>query len=450
MNKTLLQFKINFVFFCFIITGKKVDNIARYKCLACSNKRKRSDVVTFAENDYDFDHAIIKYTFLKHGSKIFENQYYVCNNCYYYLWKKKGKEPKFPEKNPKIDEPDVYFCTCCHQEKKSRKQIVYFKSKNYDFSNKVVSNALAHNIRCTKSHIEYICKVCHQALCTGKGSFPKMPVNAVAKKGKICKSCQKNNSRHNIIEENWDNILRTMKGFKNFDSLAQYVRSLSEFCEISSLKGNKHLSHYKRDALAYSLIPDDCVVSRDNAFPIYTKGDGNCFLYSLSRIVYGHEEHHIEMKVRVIVEAVRYMDYYVNHDYLCREYEFPYEREKHMGSIYCTYCTDYVQGMDVTGESMINFYKNEVMSLTKDFQECGIWQIHQAASVLGRPIHTIFPNCVLLNLRKDHNWLVLPRRMITNENVYVMWTQSSMNSLQFNHFVPLVRRDRRQISGIKC
>ena len=228
------------------------------------------------------------------------------------------------------------------------------------------------------------------------------------------------------------------------------MRSLSEFCEISSLKGNKHLSHYKRDALAYSLIPDDCVVSRDNAFPIYTKGDGNCFLYSLSQIVYGHEEHHIEMKVRVIVEAVRYMDYYVNHDYLCREYEFPYEREKHMGSIYCTYCTDYVQGMDVTGESMINFYKNEVMSLTKDFQECGIWQIHQAASVLGRPIHTIFPNCVLLNLRKDHNWLVLPRRMITNENVYVMWTQSSMNSLQFNHFVPLVRRDRRQISGIKC
>ena len=68
--------------FCFIITGENVDNIARYKCLACSNERKRSDMVTFAENDYDFDHAIIKYTFLKHGRKIFDNWYYVSKeNC---------------------------------------------------------------------------------------------------------------------------------------------------------------------------------------------------------------------------------------------------------------------------------------------------------------------------------------------------------------------------------
>ena len=298
-----------------------------------------------------------------------------------------------------MDEPDVYFCTCCHQEKKSRKQIVYFKSKNYDFGNKVVSNALAHNIYCTKSRIEYICKVCHQALHTGKGTFPTMPVNAVAKKGKICQSCQKNNSRCNSIEEKWEKILKTMKGLKNFDSLVQYVRSLSEFCEISSLKGNRHLPHYRRDALAHLLIPDDSPVQREEGFPAYTKGDGNYFLYSRSHIVYGDEDHHhVEMKVRLIVEAVRYMDHYLDHEYLCREYEFPYEREKHMGSIYCTYWTDYIQGMDVTGDSMIKFYKNEVMSLTKDFQECGIWQIHQAASVLGQLIHTIFPS----STQNDH------------------------------------------------
>ena len=87
-----------------------------------------------------------------------------------------------------------------------------------------------------------------------------MPVNAVAKKGKICKSCLKNNSRCNTIEEKWDNILKTMKGLKNFDSMAQYVRSLSEFCEISSLKGNRHLPHYRRDALAHLLIPNDSPV----------------------------------------------------------------------------------------------------------------------------------------------------------------------------------------------
>ena len=51
------------------------------------------------------------------------------------------------------------------------------------------------------------------------------------------------------------------------------------------------------------------------------------FLYSLSQIVYDHEDHHGEMKVRQIVEVVRYVDHYLDHEYLCREYEFPYERE---------------------------------------------------------------------------------------------------------------------------
>ena len=400
-------------------------------------------MVIFAENDYDFDHAIIRTAFLKHERDIFYKLYYVCNIYYYSLWKEKGKEPKLSEKKQKVDEPDVYLCTCCHQEKKSRKQIVYFKLKNYDFGKKVVSNALAKDIHCKNSLLEYICKVCHRALCFGKGTFPRMPPNVVAKKGKICEDCQKNNSRYNVIEEKWDNILKTMKSFKNFHSLARYVRTLPDFHEFSSLVGNRHLPHYRRDALAHLLIPDDSPVIREEGFPMYTHGDGNCFLYSLSRIIYGHEDHHVEMKVRLIVEAVRDMDHYLDHEYLCREYDFPYGREKHMGSIYCTYWTDYVQGMDVTGEKMVEFYKNEVMSLTKDFQECGIWQIHQATSVLGWPIHTIFPHCALPNLRKDHNWLVLPGRMITNENVYVMWTQSSMHSLGFNHFVPLFQRDRR-------
>ena len=249
-----------------------------------------------------------------------------------------------------------------------------------------------------------------------------MPPNAIAKKGKICKKCQKNTNRYNTIKGKWDNILKSMKSLKNFDSLAWYVRTLSEFHEFSFLEGNRHLHHYKRDTLAHLLVPDDCPVCREEAFPMYIKGDGKCFLYSLSQIVYGHEDHHVEMKVRLIVEVVRYMDHYLDHEYLCREYEFSYEREKHMGSIFCTYWADYIQGMDVTGEGMVKFYKNEVMSLAKDFQECGIWQIHQAVSVLGWLIHTIFPHCTLSNLRKDHNWLVLPRRMIANKNVYVMWT----------------------------
>ena len=136
----------------FIITGEKVHNIARYECLACRDRRMRSEMGIFAESGYNFDNAIVRFSFLKHWREIFDNLHYVCKICYYSLRKEKGREPKFPEKKSKIDEPDVYFCTCCHLEKKSRKQIVYFKLKNYDFGNKVVSKGIGKRCSLQKVH----------------------------------------------------------------------------------------------------------------------------------------------------------------------------------------------------------------------------------------------------------------------------------------------------------
>ena len=134
------------------------------------------------------------------------------------------------------------------------------------------------------------------------------------------------------------------------------------------------------------------------------------------------------------------MEFYVNHDYLCRGYDYSDRRSDHLGSTYCTYWDEYTQGMDVSGENVIKFYKNEVMSLTQEYQFCGIWQIHQAASVLGHPIYSIYPHCPVYSVRDDHNRVVLPRRTIENETVYLMWTHSSMESNGFNHFVPVVKR----------
>ena len=125
------------------------------------------------------------------------------------------------------------------------------------------------------------------------------------------------------------------------------------------------------------------------------------------------------------------MEFYVNHDYLCRGYDYSDRRSDHLGSTYCTYWDEYTQGMDVSGENMIKFYKNEVMSLTQEYQFCGIWQIHQAASVLGHPIYSIYPHCPVYSVRDDHNRVVLPWRTIENETVYLMWTQCSMESNRF-------------------
>ena len=96
---------------------------------------------------------------------------------------------------------------------------------------------------------------------------------------KFVKSVKRIIAGKNTIEEKWDNILKSMKSLKNFDSLARYVRTLSEFHEFSLLEGNRHLCHYKRDALAHLLVSDGCPVHREEAFPVYTKGDGNFFYF---------------------------------------------------------------------------------------------------------------------------------------------------------------------------
>ena len=89
------------------------------------------------------------------------------------------------------------------------------------------------------------------------------------------------------------------------------------------------------------------------------------------------------MKVRLIVEAVRHIDVHLDHNYLCCGYNYPYGSNIHLGSIYCTYWDEFQNGMDVRGENMVKFYKEETLSVVRNYKECGIWQIHHAASILG-------------------------------------------------------------------
>ena len=258
--------------FCLFLDEKK------HKCLVCSKDRKRSEVIIFATRDYDFENEIIKSTFLKYGKKLVDSVCYVCEICYYSLWKQKGKEPKLHD----VIDNNVYFCTCCHEERKSRKQVIYFKHKNYDFRNKIVLMALDEDIRCKKSAIKYICKVCHHDLHIKRGSFPKMPQKVVARQGKICSNCKMNGNKTHRIENNWNQIWNRMQGFKSFEMLEKYVEHLPEFPGISSLEGNKHLPSYKRDCLAHSLIPSDSPIEKEQALPMHTTGNGNCFVNSMS------------------------------------------------------------------------------------------------------------------------------------------------------------------------
>ena len=169
---------------------------------------------------------------------------------------------------------------------------------------KIVSKALAKDVCCKKSMIEYICKVCHHALCMKVGTFLKMPANAVAKKGSICKSCQLNTNRTHVIEDKWEQIWKTMQGIKNFNTLSRYVKAMPKPEPIEHLLGNRHLQNYTRDALAHFLVPDDSPVCKEEAFLVMTTENGNCFVNSLSQIVYSHGNHYVELRFELLLKLL--------------------------------------------------------------------------------------------------------------------------------------------------
>ena len=123
------------------------------------------------------------------------------------------------------------------------------------------------------------------------------------------------------------------------------------------------MSHDKRDATAFYLIPDDVGVNKEKLFPVNTTGDGSCFYYALSHLVCGDESHCVEMRVRVIVEGVKNMNLYLNHEYLCRGYDFPHHREDNCTRIYTTYCSFYRPGMSLDPHTPVTSLRQDMNQL---------------------------------------------------------------------------------------
>ena len=337
--------------------------------------KRRCDVVVFVKKDYDVQLETVQKVLLRCDEEKQNNVIYVCRSCRYNL---KG----LSRENEKSDIKDasnetVYVCTCCHGSFKRQKQVVFFKRKNYDFENKCVQVALNEEVRCKNSIYEHICKNCHHQLRKQKNVFPRIPENAYCRSKnpeKFCNGCksgdfkgvqagkkkQSSTTRGNGF---WSDIFETMGRKNSFEDLKSYVDTLALPALDKNFKGLRQVSNDKRDNLAYSRVPNDVGVDKEDLMPVLTSGAGSCFYYSLSRLVYGNESHCKEMRVRVIVEGVRNMGLYLSHDYLCRGYDFPYGTETSLPDIYATYSSCYNPSVDLNEEVVVEYYKREMFNL---------------------------------------------------------------------------------------
>ena len=69
-------------------------------------------------------------------------------------------------------------CTCCHLKFNSYR-VIHFQSDIYDFSDYIVSHALATQHRSVQGNTEQICKTCHNNLCKDNVNIPKVLCNDV-------------------------------------------------------------------------------------------------------------------------------------------------------------------------------------------------------------------------------------------------------------------------------
>ena len=80
----------------------------------------------------------------------------------------------------------------------------------------------------------------------------------------------------------WSDILEAMGEKNSFEDLKRYVDTLELPVLGRNFKGLKQVSTDKRDNLAYSLIPNDVSVSKEDLVPVLTSGAGSCFIIKVS------------------------------------------------------------------------------------------------------------------------------------------------------------------------
>ena len=234
----------------------------------------------------------------------------------------------------------------------------------------------------------------------------------------------------------WEDVRDILAGMVTFEEVVCYVqRNPLPFFDFHI---NETLLEEDRDFLDLVALHYKPTDAPEGFVPCKIQGDGNCFPRSLSFICFKLQDMHVEMRVRLIYEAVLNMHYYISNRYLSRGCNIVYRRGGPSKQL-AMYASSY------RAEQILNIpevYKKEVLEITKDGAYCGLWQMAQAANILRRPIQSVYPEGLHDGMRLDFNrkFMCIDNKYNNREPVKIMWTpmQISHNSYPV-HFVPLLK-----------
>ena len=216
--------------------------------------------------------------------------------------------------------------------------------------------------------------------------------------------------------------------------------SVARMCNVRLVKD-------ERCTVTQQHIPADCQVLMP--FPVKTRGDGSCFAHACSRLVYGQEFSHVELRCRLVIEGVCYHKHYKNRDEMSRGLPDDWR-----GCIIETYATlGGAYDHQNTRDDYPLVYNNDVFLYRLPGTQAGMWQVHAFVSILECKLAVIYPWLAAhdsayeghLNQRRGYNHIIYPRMTqglpeAVSNNCFgaIMWTYVNADSRTPNHFMPIV------------
>ena len=247
---------------------------------------------------------------------------------------------------------------------------------------------------------------------------------------------------------NWKKMLDKLHKACSYNNIVQLVHD-NVLPPIELNKKYQQSSDDKIDPGAMHFFPDDHPL---NVVPTHTLGDGNCFPRALSNALFGTQNRHVEIRVRLVFEAVLNEQFYLSNEYLSLGVQGRLPARPNLRapsttvvSRYCMYSgDDYVTGYRMSVEEMQGVYSHDIVRIGRKGGFMGIWQFHQAAEISKNPICSVYPDGkgkvkVNTNLQLDMNRVFLTNNPAFHNMrpIYIMWTPISVLSKAFdvNHFV---------------
>lgn len=246
---------------------------------------------------------------------------------------------------------------------------------------------------------------------------------------------------HKAKEIPCDHEVAEMSTCLTFAQLKRVVYKKT-FCPLPSQEVRTFENTEKTvDKVSLTLMPNDIPLSDEALHPAVIYGDGNCLPRSASVLAYGHENKHKEMRERIVCELVKNADKYLDNKYM--KIGMNPDGNCDVIKTFASYSGLYV-GTRLNKATIRKLYELEVLSVCKNGEFMGLWQLASLANVLSCPVVSVYPKYGSHTVRRDMHRIFYPFENVSKANaVHILWTntdgaEKEEKEFTVNHFVVLM------------